>query len=426
MSLREHPPQELTANTPFFIRGWIVVGAAFVCMFLTGPGQTLSYAMFVNSIISDTGWSRSLVSSLYSVATTVSGGLMFLVGRLVDRYGSRRINTIAIVLLALSCLFASFVANPAMLFFAFFLGRFSGQGMLSISSGTVAPQWFVRRRALAMAIVGLGATIAFVILPRLNYWLISSVGWRRAFQFLGAGVAGVGIPVVLLLLWSRPEDRGLLPDGGRLKSTTPVGGSSEERSLNQREAVRTPALWFLVYAFFQTSMVATGVTFHFVSILNGVGFSDSFAATVLTVSPVAGVVSTLIVGLLMDRLRRPQLVLAFSCLGQMASRIMLAFLQDETVALLYSILNGFSVAASMLSIQVLIPHLFGRRYIGGISGILQVSSVIGSAIGPLYFAAAFEATGGYRGVLLVSSLFPAIAAFLAILIRRPAIAPETE
>ena len=426
MSLEENPPREQAADTLFFFRGWIVVGAAFVCMFLTGPGQTLSYAMFVNSIISDTGWSRSEVSSLYSIATTISGGLMFLVGRLVDRYGSRRINTIAIVLLALSCLFASVVANPAMLFFAFFLGRFSGQGMLSISSGTVAPQWFVRRRALAITIVGLGTTIAFVILPRLNYWLISSFGWRRAFQFLGAGVGGVGVPVVLLLLWSRPEDRGLLPDGGKFKSTTPEDRNSDERSLSQREAAHTPALWFLVYAFFQTSMVGTGVTFHFVSILNSVGFSDSFAATVLTVGPIAGVVSTLIVGVLMDRIRRPELVLAIACLGQLASIMMLAFLHDETIAFLYAVLNGISGAVSMLSIQVLIPHLFGRRYIGGIAGILQVGSVIGSAVGPLYFAAAFDAAGGYRGVLIISSLFPAIAALLAILIRRPAIATAAE
>ncbi len=65
------------------------------------------------------------------------------------------------------------------------------------------------------------------------------------------------------------------------------------------------------------------------------------------------------------------------------------------------------------------PYLFGRKYLGGISGVIAVLSVIGSAIGPLYFGAAFDATGGYTGTLLISSLFPAVAVAFALLIRKP-------
>jgi sugar phosphate permease len=396
------------------------MAAAFVALFLAGPGQTYSYALFINSIIDDTGWTRSTISTLYSAATTVSGLLMMIVGRLVDKFGSRLITLIAIICLGVTCFFSSFIVNPMMLWTAFFLGRFFGQGTLGVATSVVAPQWFLKRRALAIMIVGLGNTFAAMTMPKINQWLISTYGWRAAFRYLGIGVWVIGLPIIFFFLRSKPEDIGLLPDGAVAQSEPrATDEGAEEVSFTQRQAIRTPAFWILAFVFFQFAVVQTGITFHFVSILNGAGFSESFAATVMSISPLSGLTATILIGTLMDRFKKPQRALFFGCLGQVAAVIMLVFMSREPFAYLYSVLTGSSVAILMLSVNVLKPYLFGRGFIGGISGALTVVSVVGSAIGPLYFGIAYDATGGYSGTLLISAVLPAIAAVLALFVRHP-------
>jgi len=114
-------------QTPFFY-GWVIVLIAALGMFFSGPGQTFTMSVFIDAYIRDFGWSRSLISSLYSFATLLSGLILFSVGRLVDRYGQRIMMTAVAALLGLACLWNSFITGPIMLFIGFFMLRLFGQG----------------------------------------------------------------------------------------------------------------------------------------------------------------------------------------------------------------------------------------------------------------------------------------------------------
>ncbi len=146
-------------------------------MFFTGPGQTYSFSIFIDSIIGEFDWSRSLVSSMYSTATLLSGVLMFLMGRLIDRFGPKGMCILSAALLGLACFLNSIIANPVMLFGGFFLSRFAGQGTFSLAAGTIAPQWFSRKRGMAIMLAGLGNTLAAIVYPLLNTRLIQEFGW---------------------------------------------------------------------------------------------------------------------------------------------------------------------------------------------------------------------------------------------------------
>ena len=154
-------------RTPFFY-GWVIVGIAGLSIFFTGPGQTYSFTIFIDHILEEMQWSRTLISTLYSAATLVSGSLMFLVGRFVDNAGAKRSALLAASLLGLACIVNSLVFSPAILFIGFFLARFSGQGSLGLAAGTLPPRWFFRKRAFAIMLAGLGATVGSSIFPLLN------------------------------------------------------------------------------------------------------------------------------------------------------------------------------------------------------------------------------------------------------------------
>lgn len=66
-------------QTPFYY-GWMIVFISSLGVFFSGPGQTNSIWIFIDSYILDFGWSRSQVSAVYSAATLAAGLCMFFVG----------------------------------------------------------------------------------------------------------------------------------------------------------------------------------------------------------------------------------------------------------------------------------------------------------------------------------------------------------
>jgi len=405
---------------PFFY-GWVVVFLGAFTLFSTTPGQSDSFSLFMNSFIETFGWSRTFVSSLYSTATLASGVLMFLIGRLIDRIGSKAVAILSAVVLGTACMVLSFVMSPVMLFGGFFLARLSGKGALDLTSRTFAPQWFLSKRALAVMLVGLGGALGGMIFPLLNNYLILTFGWRIAYRILAGGLWILYVPITLLLLINRPEDVGMTPHGKIAASASEDGSEVivPEPAFKQSQAIRTSAFWILTFVVFQSSLVGTGVILHFVSILETGGFNVTFAAAIMGIKPLVAVITTILAGLVLDRIRHHHVVLAATCFMQVAAFMLLAFLRSAAMAYLYAIIGGMAGGVAIICVGVLKPNLFGRRYLGGILGVTAALNVIGSAIGPIIFGAAFDGLGGYREIIILSSMLPLLAGILCLFVRQP-------
>jgi MFS family permease len=408
-----------THNMPFFY-GWIIVFLGAFSMFSTTPGQSDSFSFYMSAFVDEFGWSRTFVSSIYAGATLLSGCLMFFVGRLVDRIGAKWVAILAATVLGLACMLLSYVISPVMLFAGFFGARLAGKGALDLSASTLAPQWFITRRALTIMLVGLGGTIGGALFPLLNSYLITTFGWRIAFRFLAGGLWLIYIPIAILFLISRPEDVGLSPENkSRPDKSDSSSSADEEPSFRQSQAIRTSAFWIIALCIFQSSLVGTGVVLHFVSIFENRGFSMAFAAQIMGIKPLIGLVTTILAGFILDRIGRHHYVLAVACMLQVMAYVLLAFFNTPSMAFLYAFLAGTSGGLALISIGVLKPNLFGRRYLGGIFGVSVAINVIGSAIGPILFGAAFDWRHGYTEVILLSSLLPFLSGILCLFIRQP-------
>jgi len=409
---------------PFFY-GWVIVFLGAFSMFSTTPGQSDSFGIFFNSFVNEFEWSRTCVSSLYAAATLSSGIFMFFVGRLIDRLGSRFMAILSAATLGVACMLLSFVVSPAMLFSGFFLARLTGKGALDLSTKTLAPNWFLSRRAMAIMFVGLGGTLGGMVFPLLNTFLIQTFGWRVAYRFLAGGLWLLYIPVAFFFMINRPEDAGMKPlsANGVQQHPQAESGVSDEPEFRQSQAVRTSAFWILTYVVFQSSLVGTGVILHFVSILETRGFSMTFAAAIMGVKPLVSLITTVLAGLVLDRIGKYRLLLAATCFMQMLAFALLAFLRHPSMAYAYAILGGVANGIAVICIGVLKPNLFGRRYLGGILGVTAALNVIGSAIGPILFGAAYDLLGGYTEIILLSASLPLLAGILSLFIRRPS-APQ--
>ena len=87
--------------------GWAMLGVAALGMFASGPGQSHIFSVFITPISEDLGISRTAVSSAYAGRPWSRRFGLPYVGRLVDRYGVRR------VVLAVALLFGAAASRSA-------------------------------------------------------------------------------------------------------------------------------------------------------------------------------------------------------------------------------------------------------------------------------------------------------------------------
>lgn len=420
---KRYDAKKISQRFPFFY-GWVAIAIAGLGFFFTGPGQTYSFSLFIDHFIEDFGWSRVLVNSLYSIASLISGLSMFFVGRYVDKKGAKRVMIIAALLLAASMFWLSFLSSTFMLFVGFFVGRFSGQSSLMLASSTVAPRWFVKKRGLAIMLYSLGGTLGNMVFPKLNAYLIETLGWQTAFGALGIIVLVVFVPLCAIFMINKPEDVDEYPDGIPDDEHEDEHLEEVERdhatSLTQGETLKTVVFWVMFASAVQFSMIGTGIGLNFVSIFNEGGIADmSFITTMMSLAPLIGLASILLSGLYINKIKKPQILLAAISVVIAISFVVLANLDGRTGAIIYTVMSGLTMSLFFLMHDVIKPYMFGRRYIGSVSGVFLVAWSGGSALGPVLFGLAFEMFGGYREVLLACALLPFITGVLLLFIKRP-------
>ena len=402
---------------PPFFYGWVVVGVSALTLFFSGPGQTYSVSTFIDSYIGDFGWSRSMVSGMYSMGTLAAGLLMGFVGGLFDRYGHRRMTAVIAFLLGLACLWMSMVNSVVMLLAGFFLVRLLGQGSMSLSGNTLVPQWFIARRGRALSLVSLGGAVSSALLPPLNTWLIQSYGWRMGWRFWSLLLWAVMVPVAYLVTRDRPEEVGLTPDGGTADGV-PDDMNFEAEGWTVREAMGTRSFWLLLFCMMIPSAIVTGLVFHQVSVMEQVGLPPETAALVLSLMALVRLPTALVAGQIADMVEARYL-LAASLGGLLVSMIVLMLADSVYLALAYGLLIGVMMAFQGIVSGVIWPEYFGRRYLGSIRGVTMMAGVVGSALGPLPFGFAYDIFGGYSQVILASMIFPLLGVVAALVATPP-------
>ena len=410
-------------KSPLFY-GWYIVAAAAVGVFFSGPGQTYAVSVFIDYYIREFGWSRSLVSGIYSSATLAAGLLLFLVGRMVDKHGQRRMMLTMGTLLAIACFWNSFVLGPVMLFIGFFMLRLFGQGSMTLIPNTLVPQWFVVKRGRALSFMAIGGFLSSASFPPLNTWLIHSFGWENAWRILGSALVLVFLPIVYFIVRNKPEDIGLLPDNAVSKKK--LAERKEEKMEEEqdegfetnwtvKEAMRTRAFWFILFCVSIPALVNTGLTFHLFSILGEQGVPGSTAALILSIMAIVGFPVTMASGFILERVN-VHIVLGLSFIGQMVFILLLTQVHTYVLAIIFAVLWGIIGGIERITLNIIWPDYFGRKHLGSIKGIATTTMVIGSAFGPLPFGIAYDVFGGYTEILLIILIFPilgTIAAFMS-------------
>ncbi len=405
----------LSVNGRFFY-GWLMVVVAMAGYFASGPGQSHIFSVFILPLSRDLGLDQTQISSAYALATLAAAFGLPYIGRLIDRYGMRRVVLITTTLLGFAAIAFGRVQGLIMLCLLFGALRFLGQGTMMLSSSNLVAQWFSKKRGFAASLVALGFSASVALHPPLAQWLIDQVGWRDAWLWLGIMTWLLYLPLVFFLVQNRPEDIGLSPDG----DGAAIGvdkTSSADVGLTSGEALRTTAFWITAIALASFSMLVTALFFYQVSIFQTQGLSEQIAARVFPISAITMVCCMPIFGRMLDRLPTKPLFVS-GVLLMSASMVALTFVQDLPTAVIYAVIFGMNNGAVHALIGYVWPHYFGRKHLGSIQGTAATIMVVGASIGPLPFGAAYDATGSYQTALLALAVLPVLCA-IAVLFMHP-------
>jgi MFS transporter, ACS family, glucarate transporter len=145
------------------------------------------------------GYLFSGFSWAYVLGQLPSGGLL-------DRYGSKRVYGISIILWSVfACLigFAGYLTASAAFTVIFILRLLSGLAQAPVfpGNGRIVASWFpTRERGRASAIFNSSQYFALLIFAPIFGWIVHAAGWRWCFWFMGV------LGLVLTLVWFRNID----------------------------------------------------------------------------------------------------------------------------------------------------------------------------------------------------------------------------
>lgn len=398
---------EPAASRPRMFHGWIVVAAAFAVTFV-GFGSAYTFSAFVEPLQKDFAASRGSVSLVFSLAGFLYFGLGIVSGPLADRWGSRSLAVIGMILIGVGLAIASAARSLAEVYAAYGLGVGLGVGCSYVPAVGAVQRWFVRRRAFASGLAVSGIGVGTLVMPPLASSLIETLGWREAYLVLGglAAVAGAGMA---LMIENDPRDRGLCPDGDPLQA-----GAQSVRAAGAsvREAIRSRRFVALYAACLTCSFGAFVPFVHLVPYALDHGVPQASAVLLLGAIGVGSTAGRFLLGGLADRMgRQPSLIATFvgMALALAAWALSTALWPLVAFALAYGAFYGGWVAV----LPAVVMDHFGGRNVAGIIGILYTSVAFGTLIGPSAAGVAFDLSHSYTLPILAGAGANMLAAGIA-------------
>lgn len=420
---------------PFFY-GYIVLIFGSVGVLFSIPGQTVGVSVFTDPVKDALGLTRNQFSNAYLIGTLLSAFFVTKAGRLFDKFGARYVAFFATVVLGVSLLifslsekisnaiqhflaFHSWVIPFIIICFLFFLIRFSGQGVLTMSSRNMVMMWFDKNRGKVNAISSITISLGFSISPILLNFLIVEFGWELSWQILAVCLFIFSF-FVLQFFRNKPEDFDTIPDGFLKNNKNNTDDKPKELNFTLSEAKKNRAFWMFGLGLAFNSFFITGFTFHVISIFAAQDYTRSEAIAVfLPISIIAISIST-IANILSDYIAHKIYLYIMLCSGVLASYGLLTLGNSSGY---YFLIIGLGIYSGLFAVvnAVTWPRYFGRKFLGAITGKVMSFMVIASAIAPSLFSYCFSTFGSYKYISYLLLPFLVFLLLGAIRVKNPQI-----
>lgn len=414
------------SSTSFY--GWKLLAALWCIVFINLAFPTYGTTVVNAYMTTDLHLDRKTLGLVFSMYMIMSGLPGPIVAVFINRVGTRIILIAGSLLLLTGSLLMALVVNAgwqAVLVY----GIIIGSGVLmggTLASQTTVAFWFVRNRALALAIMYSAASVGgFIAAPLLNYVVSThDNNWRAAWWVL-AGLICCSTVISSLFIKNKPGDIGQLPDGGRAdkkheehaaEHKAKVYITSEEWTF--KEVLQSPVLWLTMVCGIGMSGGFTLFMGQGVVHLQDLGHSPAMAAMAVSVMVVGNFGGKIIVGALGDRIE-PRLLWAAAMFIFSLGLALVVHADSIFMIYAFAICLGIGFGSSVVLIMTLLGNYFGSSVFASVSGLgLAVQTTV-SAVAPVIGGYFYDTQGSYASTFYGLAVLCFAGAVVLVFVRPP-------
>jgi MFS family permease len=406
---------------------WLVAAVGLFTL-VTSAGFRSTTGVLIVPLQDEFGWSRATIGFAVAINLVVFGLGGPFAAAFVERYGMRRVITVAVLGISVGAGLSTLMTAPWQLDILWGVVNAAATGAISVPlAAIIANRWFVRRRGVVTGLLtASNATGQLIFLPLLAY-IVTQWGWRYAAGTAAMVALVLVLPLVLLVMRDRPYDLGIAPYGGDVLEPPPARAgnpfAAAVRTLG--DVRRSTAFWLLAGSFFICGASTNGlIATHLIPAAMDHGFGEVAAASLLATIGVFDLVGTLASGWLTDRYD-PRLLLAWYYGLRGLSLLALPYLFDAPRfgLILFVVFYGLDWVATVPPTVALTAEIFGREKVGIVFGWIFASHMAGAAVAAWGAGAARTWFGGYGWAFGTSGLLCLFAVGLVAQISRPAPKP---
>lgn len=373
---------------------WVMLGIAFLVQ-TSNALATQAVAPLAPLFQPELGLSKSEVGLFSSIIYAGSWGVLIIAGSLCDRFGVRRLISLALVVIGLVMLsmsrVGSFLAAATVMFVAGI-----GGGVVMPGSTKIIMDWFPpQARATAMGLKQAGVPLAGILTAATLPVIALAVGWRSAISVVGFVIIASGLAAGILA-----RDVAAPPRAARKGSLGAGLGA----------VIRNRALWAVsgVSVFYVTAQLAlvSYLALYLKEVLLVPVVPEEHTRIVvaggyLALCQAGGVFGRVFWGVVSDRLFNGRRMVVLAIIGVLSALVSLIVARLEPgVSLGWLSLVLFAYGATAIGWNGLyhaaMAEAAGRRFAATGTGMGMTLNQFGVIAGPPLFGFVVDVSGSYQ------------------------------
>lgn len=378
----------------------IILSVACVVLALN-MGVRQGFGLFLAPISHDYGWPREVFSLSLAIQALMWGIGQPVAGALADRFGAIRVLLSSAIGYAGGVVLMAAASTPALMYLASFIVGVAISGTsFGVVFSPVARLTPAAKRSTALGIATAGASFGMFIGPLLTQRFIAGLGWQGALYALAALVAAI-VPLSVIL-------------GGAPGGDAPAAGQHPAQTLRAAlaEASQHSGFWYLCGGFFVCGFQLTFIATHLPAFIVMCGLSVEIGAWSLALVGLFNIVGSYTSGV-MGGIWRKKYLLSLIYLGR--AIVIGAFMvlpKTEVTVLGFAALMGLLWLSTVPLTSGLVAQIFGPQHMATLFGVVFLSHQVGSFLGGWLGGVAFDKTGSYDLMWIISILLGLMAAVL--------------
>jgi MFS family permease len=357
---------------------------------------------FYDFMMKEFGWSRTVVTSGNAMSKLIVAPLFgFIAGWIIDRYGPRRMMMAGALMAGAALIGLAFMSSLWMFYFFYVFNALGYVFGGPLPCQVLISRWFDKNRGKAMGIAYLGIGTGGALVPLISAGFEKSFGWHFALCGLGILVIIIAFPMAFFLKEGKTEARMSV---------------KMEQAIPMKDILKSRNFYLLAIGSMCSIAAVGGTNQHLKLYLRDLNFSQSEAASVMSLVLFSSLAGRVMMGWLADLFSRKYVMILIYII--VAAAIPLLLLPEFPGRIyLFAVVFGIGLGGDYMIIPLMAGDLFGIRALGRIMGIVLVADGMAESLSPMMVGQLYDNVSksyslGFTVLIIIALAGAAIVSFL--------------